>query len=118
MQISSPSVRVPKGKAFRIDAMVRTLGFGGPHQGVLVYDTVGGQELGVLVRGESTWTPIRLYRQAIGDQEVKVMFEVIGAGEVMVDEVRLQIWEPKGQQFLPIQPIAERNEADSETTRR
>ena len=39
----------PPGRAIRIDAVVRTLGFGNPHQGLLVYDTIGGQEMtGVL----------------------------------------------------------------------
>ena len=107
LQIASPSIRVPAGKAYRIDAMVRTLGFGGPHQGVLVYDTTGGQEMGVLIRGQATWTPVRLYRQAIGDQEVKVMFELIGAGEATIDEVKLKVWEPKPRPFIPLRPIAE-----------
>lgn len=107
VQIASPSVRIPAGKAFRIDAMVRTLGFGDPHQGLLVYDTTGGQELGVLVRGESDWTPVRLYRQTLGDQEVKVMFELIGGGEATIDEIKLQLWEPKDKPFIPLRPIAE-----------
>lgn len=95
IQIRSPSVRVAAGQAYRIDAMVRTLGFGGPHQGLLVYDTIGGQAMGLLVRGRTQWTPVRLYRQAPVDSEVHVMFEIIGAGEATVDEVQLQIWEPK-----------------------
>ncbi|QDT12425.1 hypothetical protein [Planctomycetes bacterium K23_9] len=110
VQIASPSVRIPAGKAIRIDAMVRTLGFGDPHQGLLVYDTTGGQELGVLVRGQSDWTPVRLYRQTVGEQEVKVMFELIGGGEATIDEVRLQLWEPKSKPFVPLRPIAERTE--------
>ena len=94
VQVASPSIRIPAGKAFRVDAMIRTLGFGGPHQGILVYETTAGQELGVLVRGRSDWTPVRLYRQTSVESEVKVMFEVIGGGEATIDEVRLQIWEP------------------------
>ena len=107
IQVRSPSVRIPAGKAFRVDAMVRTLGFGDPHQGVLVYDSIGGQESGILMRGKSNWTPVRLYRQSTNEQEVHVMFEVIGAGEVAVDEVKLQIWEPKPIPLIPLSPIAE-----------
>jgi hypothetical protein len=109
IQIRSPSVRVAAGQAFRIDAMVRTLGFGGPHQGLLVYDTIGGQEMGLLVRGRTEWTPVRLYRQALVDSEVHVMFEVIGAGEATIDEVRLELWEPKPPAAIPLRPLAERN---------
>ncbi len=94
IQITSPSVRIPAGKAIRIDAMVRTIGFGGPHQGLLVYDSIGGQESGLLVRGQSGWTPVRLYRQSLAETEVQVMFELIGAGEATIDEVQLKMWEP------------------------
>ncbi len=120
IQIRSPAVRIPAGKAFRIDAMVRTLGFGGPHQGLLVYDTTGGQEMGLLIRGRTEWTPVRLYRQSLSESDVHVMFEVIGAGEATIDEVRLQIWEPKPPQFLPFRPVAERSDesTDPPSTRR
>jgi hypothetical protein len=107
IQIRSPAVRIPAGKAIRIDAMVRTLGFGGPHQGLLVYDTIGGQEMGVLVRGRSDWTPVRLYRQPNEESNVNVMFELIGAGEATIDEVRLSLWEPQQARPPDFRPIAE-----------
>lgn len=94
IQIRSPGVRTESGTAVRIDAMVRTVGFGEPHQGLLVYDTVGGQEAGVLVRGASEWTPVRLYRQTLDDAPIHVMFELIGAGEATIDEVQMQVWDP------------------------
>ena len=105
VQIRSPSVQLSAGQAIRIDAMVRTLGFGSPHQGLLVYDTIGGQEMGLLIRGRSQWTPVRLYRQALVDGEVNVMFEVIGAGEAMIDEVQLCAWEPSFQPPIHMRPI-------------
>ncbi len=109
IQIRSPAVRLAAGQAFRIDAMVRTLGFGGPHQGLLVYDTTGGQEMGLLIRGGTDWTPVRLYRQATVESDVHVMFEVLGAGEATIDEVRLQLWEPKPPAPIPFRPLSERN---------
>jgi hypothetical protein len=96
--------------------MVRTLGFGAPHQGLLVYDTIGGQEMGVLVRGRADWTPVRLYRHAIEETEVNVMFELIGAGETTIDEVQLSLWEPEQNARPMLRPIAE-NPA-GESTRR
>ncbi len=94
MQIRSPSVRFAAGTAIRIEAKVRTLGFGGPDQGVLVYDNLSGQELGILVRGQPAWETVRLYRQCIDDSEVQVMFEAIGGGELMIDDVQVRAWEP------------------------
>ena len=107
IQIRSPSVRLPAGTAIRIDAMVRTIGFGGPHQGVLVYDSIGGQPMGVLVRGRSDWTPVRLYRQTIQEGEVSVMFELLGGGEATIDEVKLRIWDPAKEtdQGILLRPI-------------
>ena len=95
--------------------MVRTLGFGRPHQGVLVYDTIGGQEMGVLIRGRADWTPVRLYRQAVVDSEVSVMFELIGAGEATMDDVQLRIWEPERPRVLPLRPIVQRTELPEST---
>ena len=105
VQIRSPSIRLPAGVAIRIDAMVRTVGFGGPHQGVLVYDGIGGQPMGVLVRGRSDWTPVRLYRQTVAEGPVSVMFELLGAGEAMIDEVTLRVWEPKQDSGIQLRPI-------------
>ena len=114
IQIRAPGVRVAAGSAIRIDAMVRTVGFGHPHQGLLVYDTIGGQEAGILVRGRADWTPVRLYRQTIDEANVHVMFELIGAGEATIDEVQLRVWEPDGlppPQLLPLEPRADTSAA-------
>lgn len=108
IQVRSPSIRLPAGTAIRIDAVVRTLGFGSPHQGVLVYDSVGGQEMGVLVRGRPDWTPVRLYRQTLADGEVSVMFELIGGGEATIDDVRLSAWDPASIRPTPmLRPIGQ-----------
>ena len=117
VQIQSPAVRVPTGTAIRIDAMVHTIGFGGPHQGVLIYDTIGGQEAGVLVRGRPNWVPVRIYRQAVADADIHVMFELLGAGEAKIDNVSLRLWEPTEPRIgPPIRPLAA--ELGTESTNR
>ncbi len=117
IQIRSPAVRIPAGKAIRIEAMIRTVGFGGPHQGVLVYDTIGGQEAGVLVRGRSDWVPVRLYRQSPIESKVNVMFELVGAGQATIDNVQLRLWEPVEEPPRPpLRPIAAKE--DTELTKR
>ena len=105
VQIRSPSIRVKAGTPLRIEAMVRTIGFGGPHQGVLVYETIGGQPMGLLIRDISQWTPVTLYRQALVDGEVQVMFELIGAGEVLIDEVSIARWQPQSEEGIPLRPM-------------
>lgn len=103
--LSSPAVKIRPTQAIRIDAMVRTIGFGAPHQGILVYDSVGGQEMGILVRGETDWTPVRLYRQSLGETDLKVMFEVIGDGEAVIDEISVTVWDPTPLPPLPLRTI-------------
>ncbi|MGC6445471.1 MAG: hypothetical protein ACON5D_15475 [Rubripirellula sp.] len=105
VQIKSPSVRLAAGSGVRIDAWVRTIGFGGPHQGLLMYDSIVGPDLGILVRNQPGWTPVRLYRQTERDGELHVIFEVLGAGEIMVDEVEIRVWEPGQKIDLPVKPV-------------
>src|SRR5690606_9884634 len=107
VQIRSPSIRAAAKTALRIDAKIRTLGFGGPDQGVLVYDSIGGPELGVLVRATPQWQNVRLYRQTLSDAEVEVLFELIGAGEVLIDDVQVRAWSGEATAPLPLRRISE-----------
>jgi len=102
LQIRSPGVRFAAKTAIRIDAKVRTLGFGGADQGVLVHDSISGPELGVLVRATPQWQTVRLYRQTLEDAEVSVRFELIGAGEVAIDDVQIRAWSPADRAAGPV----------------
>jgi hypothetical protein len=106
--LASPPIKIQPRQAVRIDAMVRTLGFGSPHQGILVYDNLGGHEMGVLVSDAERWTPVRLYRQNVDAEELKVMFEIIGDGEAVVDEVSVRVWDPSPLPELPLRPLSNR----------
>jgi hypothetical protein len=113
MQIRSPSVRVERDTDIRFDAMIRTIGFSGPHQGVLMYESIGGQASGILIRGAADWTPVRLLRRSLDDGEVSVYFEMLGDGEAMIDEVSMRIRQvPKMPP--PLRPMISRS--DSETS--
>jgi hypothetical protein len=105
LQIRSPLIRYPAKTAIRIDARLRTLGFGGPDQGVLTYDSIGGPELGVLVRATPDWQNVRLYRQTAEEGELSVLFELIGAGEVAIDDVQIRVWSPRDQAQIPLRSL-------------
>jgi len=107
LQIRSPAVRFAAKTPIRIDVKVKTLGFGGPDQGVLVYENVAGPELGVLVRATPQWQNVTLYRQTIAEGEVNVILELIGAGEVAVDDVRVRSWTAKSAEPLPFRRIGQ-----------
>ncbi|MEO1527842.1 MAG: hypothetical protein AAFX06_20620 [Planctomycetota bacterium] len=101
LAFSAPPVQIQAGQAVRIDAMIRTIGFGGPHQGVLVHDSIGGQAMGRLIRGATDWTHVRLLRQSKDETDIQVLFEVLGDGEAIVDEVTVKVWDPQPLPRLP-----------------
>ena len=99
-------VDCPPDRLLRITAKVRTLGFGGPFQGVLVYDSLGGPELGVLVRGADQWQRVEIYRHTAGATPLQVMFEVIGAGEAMIEDVSVNMWDDQPPDLRQLRPIS------------
>lgn len=105
IRVRSGPVTLPIGSWVRIDARVRTLGFGGPHQGLLVYDSDAGSEIGTLVRGDSGWQNIRLYRAITSDRPLRVILEGLGDGEALVDWVRVSMWQPPRAPVLPLRPL-------------
>ena len=105
LMIRSPPVRFPASTVVRIDAVVRTLGFTRPHQGLLIYDSIGSQEMGVLVGPRPQWTPVTLFRQTDIAGQINVMMEVIGGGEAIIDQVQVRAWETIADPAEAMRPI-------------
>ena len=104
LQIQSPPVRFAVDRDSHrttetvvVGAMIKTVGFTGPHQGVLMYDSVGGPELGVLVQGRPGWTPVQLVRHLQSPTKLTVQFELIGPGEAIIDEVTVRTTDRPGR---------------------
>lgn len=107
LRVRSGPVSLPIGSWVRIEARVRTLGFGGPHQGLLVYDSDAGSEIGTLVRGKTGWQDIRLYRAVTSERPFRVIFEGLGGGEALIDWVRVSMWQSPEEPPMPLRPITE-----------
>jgi hypothetical protein len=105
LMIRSPAVRMQQAAVVRIDLVVRTLGFNDPHQGLLIYDTVGTQELGVLVSDQPNWIPVTLFREIEPDTNLHVMMEVIGGGEAMIDDIQIRTWETVANPTASLRPM-------------
>lgn len=105
MLVRCPPVGVRAGDAVRIDAVVRTVGFGQPHQGLLIHDSIGTQAMGVLVRDRPDWTPVTLVRHAVADQDIEVMIEVLGDGEAVIDEIQVRVWRNEAAPASAMRPI-------------
>ncbi len=95
LRVRSPMISGVDGTWVRIDTLVRTpLGFGGPEEGLLIYDSIGGSELGRLMRGGGGAKTLRLYRYVPEGQQLQMFFEVLGAGEAMIEQLRVEAWIP------------------------
>ncbi len=105
LQVCSPMIRFHPKTAIRIDAKIKTLGFGGADQGVLVYDSIAGPELGSLIRATPQWQTVTLFRQTLVDGNVNVNFELIGTGEVAIDDVQIRSWTGTLPEPLPFRRL-------------
>ncbi|WP_236620957.1 hypothetical protein [Rhodopirellula sallentina] len=105
LMVRSPAVRLQEEGVVRIDAVVRTLGFANPHQGLLIYDSIGTQQMGVLVNDQPQWTPVTLFRQVGKNSVVHVMMEVIGGGEAIIDNIQIRTWETTANPASLLRPL-------------
>ncbi len=66
-----------------------------PHAGLLVYDNKGGPALGQLVRGQTGEViPIELYRFITDDTPFRILTELRGAGDIVLEDIRLDAIQP------------------------
>jgi len=102
----SQAIRCQQGDCLRIDARIRVRSQGPirPHRGALIYDSYAGSELGLFVRPDNKWHDIRLYRVATNNQPLQTTFELIGEGELQLEQFSVSKWVPKSAP-LPIRPL-------------
>jgi|GEM_PF-1050496 len=106
VRVRSAPVSFPVGSWVRIDARLKTLGFGGANQGLLLYDSDAGSELGCLIRNQPLWTTVRLFRLVTSDRPFRIVLEGIGSGEAVIDWVDVAMWHPPQPEpfFRPMDP--------------
>lgn len=105
VRVRSPVCQVPTGSLLRYRCRIRTLGFGGPFQGVLIYDVASGSELGMLTRSADDWQTVEIFRRVLGEN-AQLSFEVIGAGEVLIRDVNVQVWDETPQDPVRLRPLS------------
>ncbi len=106
LRVRSPQITGIGGGWVRVEAHVRTpLGFGGPEEGLLIYETIGGAELGKLIRGDGKTHVVHLYRLVPEDQGLQVCFELLGPGEAYLERLSVDSWRA-GTPPVSFQPLA------------
>ena len=98
--VKSSPVPVRQGQIVRIHAWVNVpRPISGTLDGLVVFDSLGGPELGDRVRGTQGWRELSLYRVAGQTGEMTVTFSLTGLGEASIDDLSVSLLDPE-----PIRP--------------
>jgi hypothetical protein len=99
--ISSSPVPVRQGQIVRVHGWVhvpRPLEASG--EGLLVFDSIGGPELGDRVRLTQGWREFTLYRAVPQSGDLTMTFALTGLGEASIDDLSVSLLDPD-----PIRPM-------------
>lgn len=91
LRIHSGSVRIPAGKLVRIHGWVKLpQPLRGTAEGLLIFDSLGGRDLGLRVRQTEGWQEIVMYRATAEEVDLRLTIQLQGLGEVFLDEFTVQ----------------------------
>jgi hypothetical protein len=100
--ISSSPVPVRQGQIARIHAWVHVpKRLAGTDDGLLVFDSIAGPELGDRVQLTQGWRELTLYRAVPKSGDLTVTFALTGLGEAWVDDLSVSLLDPE-----PIRPAS------------
>ena len=90
--IKSSPIPVRQGQIVRVHCWVNVpRPLAGSLDGLVVFDSLGGPELGDRVRGTQGWRELTLYRVAGQSGELTVTFSLTGVGEASVDDLAISL---------------------------
>jgi hypothetical protein len=98
--VTSSPIPVRQGQIVRIHGFVNVpKRLGASTDGLLVFDSLSGSDLGDRIRATQGWRPITLYRSVPQNGNLTVTFALTGLGEASIDDLAVSILEPE-----PIRP--------------
>lgn len=91
LRIISGPVRVSGGKIVRIHGWVKVAQpLRGTAEGILIFDSLGGRDLGVRLRDTDGWQEVVIYRATSEPTDLRLTFQLQGIGEALFDEFTVQ----------------------------
>jgi hypothetical protein len=94
--ITSSPVPVRQGQLVRIHAWINVpRPIGGSSDGLVVFDSAGGPDLGDRIRLTQGWRELTLYRAIPQNGELNVTFALTGIGEAWVDDLAVSLLDPQ-----------------------
>ena len=101
--ITSSPVPVRQGQVARVHGWVFVpTPVTGSQEGLLVFDSIGGPELGDRISTSHGWREFSLYRAVPQNGDLTVTFAMTGLGEAWIDDVAVQLLDPE-----PIRPVTQ-----------
>jgi len=88
--VDSPPVAFAPGTWVRISFWLKTLGISSSADGVLIYDSVGGEPLSVRSILSKEWKHFHLYREVPASGRISLSFALTGIGSAFVDDVAIE----------------------------
>jgi hypothetical protein len=88
--VMSPTINAPPGQWVRISFLASVPGVAASADGVVAFDSIGGEPLAVRIVNTKDWKRYALYRQVPADGKVSVTFALTGIGMAMFDDVRVE----------------------------
>jgi hypothetical protein len=97
LSVDSPLCDLPPGQPVRVSFWVKPAGVGASADGLVAFDTAGGEPLAARIRstydparGGPVWRQVHLYRRVPADGKLGVCFRLTGLGTAYIDEVCVQ----------------------------
>ena len=91
LKIISGPVAIPASKMIRSHGWVKMdKPLSGTNEGLLVFDSLGGREMGQRIRSTNGWEEVVFYRAATEATELRLNFVLTGMGQVMLDEFTIR----------------------------
>lgn len=91
LALTSPPVRLPPGTPVRVSGWMRLPGgVAGSVDGALLYDSAGGEPLGIRQLNPTGWKKFTLYRTMPDSGTLQVTLALTGIGTVYFDDIRIE----------------------------
>jgi len=104
--MTSPPVAVEAGQLIQISGWVHiTKPITGSVDGLMVFDSISGEDLGERIGQTDGWQWFNLYRVAPRSGQVTVTFALTGLGEARVDDVMVQTLAPSAAAVTRLPPV-------------
>jgi hypothetical protein len=96
VRITSAEVPVEAGQLLRIHGWVQVEGIGPTEtDGLVIADTLGGEDLALHINGTPGWQEFSLYRGTNQSGKMQLIIELRGTGRAMIDEVTVRAMEAR-----------------------